>query len=143
MGGTFQNSYFENSYEPEEGIVTNKITRTPNIYGNMLVNYTPNEQWSFNVNGVYTGKMFVPHVAGFIPETILEETPNLLEIGLNASRTFTISDDYLFEINGGVKNLFNAYQDDFDQTVDRDPNYIYGPSQPRTIFIGLKFGTDL
>ncbi|WP_298507348.1 TonB-dependent receptor [uncultured Kordia sp.] len=143
LGGTFQNSYFEQSYEPEEGIVTNKITRTPNVYGNMLLNYTPNEQWAFNLNGVYTGKMFVPHVAGFIPETVLEETPNLLEIGLNASRTFTISDNYLLEINGGVKNVFNAYQDDFDQTIDRDPNYIYGPSQPRTIFIGLKFGTDL
>lgn len=143
LGGTFQNSYFENSYEPEEGIVTNKITRTPNIYGNMMFNYTPNEQWDFNVNGVYTGRMYVPHVAGFISETVLEETPNLLEFGLNASRTFTISDAYQFEINGGVKNIFNAYQDDFDQTVDRDPNYIYGPSQPRTVFIGLKFGTDL
>jgi outer membrane receptor for ferrienterochelin and colicins len=85
----------------------------------------------------------VPHVAGFIPETILEETPNLLEIGFNTSRTFTISDKYQFEINGGIKNIFNSYQDDFDRTVDRDPNYIYGPSQPRTVFIGLKFGTDL
>ncbi|WP_298424036.1 TonB-dependent receptor [uncultured Kordia sp.] len=143
LGGTFQNSYFEKAYEPEEGIVTNKITRTPNVYGNMMINYTPNEKWDFNLNGVYTGRMFVPHVAGFITETILEETPNLLEIGLNASRTFTVSDTYQFEINGGVKNIFNSYQDDFDQTVDRDPNYIYGPSQPRTIFLGLKFGTDL
>ncbi|EDP97137.1 TonB-dependent receptor [Kordia algicida OT-1] len=143
LGGTFQNSYFENSYEPEEGIVTNKITRTPNVYGNMMVNFTPNERWDFNLNGVYTGRMFVPHVAGFIPETVLEETPNLLEIGLNASRTFTLSGKYQFEINGGVKNLFNAYQDDFDQTIDRDPNYIYGPAQPRTVFLGLKFGTDL
>ncbi len=143
LGGTFQNSYFEKAYEPEEGIVTNKITRTPNIYGNMMVNYTPNEKWDFNLNGVYTGRMYVPHVAGFIPETVLEETPNLFEIGLNASRTFTVSDNYQFEINGGVKNIFNSYQDDFDQTVDRDPNYIYGPSQPRTVFIGLKFGTDL
>lgn len=143
LGGTFQNSYFENSYEPEEGIVTNKITRTPNVYGNMMVNFTPNERWTFNLNGVYTGRMFVPHVAGFIPETVLEETTNLLEIGLNASRTFTLSDKYQFEINGGIKNIFNAYQDDFDQTIDRDPNYIYGPAQPRTVFLGLKFGTDL
>ncbi|WP_420571458.1 TonB-dependent receptor [Kordia sp.] len=143
LGGTFQNSYFENSYEPEEGIVTNKITRTPNVYGNAMINYTPNERWDFNLNGVYTGRMFVPHVAGFIPETVLEETPSLLEVGFNASRTFTLSEKYQFEINSGVKNIFNAYQDDFDQTIDRDPNYIYGPSQPRTIFIGLKFGTDL
>lgn len=143
LGGTFQNSYFENSYEPEEGIVTNKITRTPNVYGNMMINYTPNEKWDFNLNGVYTGRMFVPHVAGFIPETVLEETQSLLEISFNTSRTFRVSDKYQFEINGGIKNIFNSYQDDFDQTVDRDPNYIYGPSQPRTVFIGLKFGADL
>jgi outer membrane receptor for ferrienterochelin and colicins len=141
LGGTFQNSYFEKSYEPEQGIVTNKITRTPNVYGNMLFNYSPNERWDLNVSGVYTGKMFVPHVAGFIPETVLEETPDLLEIGFNASRTFAITDSYSLEINGGVKNIFNAYQDDFDQTIDRDPNYIYGPAQPRTIFIGLRFGS--
>jgi len=143
LGGTFQNAYFEASYEPEQGIVTNKILRTPNIYGNMLINYSPNDRWDFNVSGVYTGSMFVPHVAGFIPETVLEETPGLFEIGLNASRIFQISDDYDFEINGGVKNIFNAYQDDFDRTIDRDPNYIYGPAFPRTIFIGLRFGTGL
>jgi len=143
LGGTFQNSYYEKAYEPEEGIVTNKITRTPNIYGNMMVNYTPNQKWSFNLNSVYTGRMFVPHVEGFIAETVLEETPNLFEIGFNTSRKFTVSEKYQLELTGGIKNIFNAYQDDFDQTVDRDPNYIYGPSQPRTVFIGLKFGTDL
>jgi outer membrane receptor for ferrienterochelin and colicins len=143
LGGTFQNSYYEKTYEPEEGIVTNKITRTPNIYGNMMINYTPNDKWSFNLNGVYTGRMYVPHVEGFIPETVLEETPNLFEIGFNTSRVFTVTDKYQIELNGGIKNIFNSYQDDFDQTVDRDPNYIYGPSQPRTVFLGLKFGTDL
>ncbi|WP_046745674.1 TonB-dependent receptor [Kordia zhangzhouensis] len=143
LGGTVQNSYYEKSFEPEEGIVTNKIMRTPNIYGNMMVNYTPNNKWSFNLNGIFTGKMYVPHVAGFISETILEETPNLLEIGINASRTFAVSENYQLQVNGGLKNMFNAYQDDFDKTINRDPNYIYGPSQPRTIFIGLKLGTDL
>lgn len=143
LGGTFQNSYFEKAYEPEEGIVTNKITRTPNVYGNMLINFAPNTKWDFNLTGVFTGKMYVPHVEGFISETVLEETPSLFEFGLNTARTFQISDSYQLELSGGLKNIFNTYQDDFDKTVDRDPNYIYGPSQPRTVFIGLKFGTDL
>jgi outer membrane receptor for ferrienterochelin and colicins len=47
------------------------------------------------------------------------------------------------QIQGGVKNLWNAYQDDFDKTVNRDPNYIYGPNQPQTFFIGLTIGNDL
>ena len=33
---------------------------------------------------------------------------------------------------------FNAYQKDFDKGVDRDSGYIYGPSLPRSWFIGAK-----
>jgi len=37
-----------------------------------------------------------------------------------------------------VKNIFNAYQNDFDKGADRDAGYIYGPSLPRTWFLGAK-----
>ena len=43
----------------------------------------------------------------------------------------------------GVKNVFNAYQPDFDLGKDRDPAYIYGPVNPRTVYVGLKFGNLL
>ncbi|HAH58054.1 MAG TPA: hypothetical protein DCL86_07895 [Bacteroidales bacterium] len=42
------------------------------------------------------------------------------------------------EIYGGVKNLTNVFQSDFDNYRNRDSNYIYGPGQPRTIYLGLK-----
>jgi len=42
------------------------------------------------------------------------------------------------EIFGGVKNVTNAYQDDFDIGKNRDSNYVYGPGNPRSVFIGLK-----
>jgi outer membrane receptor for ferrienterochelin and colicins len=42
------------------------------------------------------------------------------------------------EFFGGVQNVFNAYQDDFDKGKNRDSNYVYGPARPRTIFFGLK-----
>ncbi|MDG2441219.1 MAG: TonB-dependent receptor, partial [Crocinitomicaceae bacterium] len=42
---------------------------------------------------------------------------------------------------GGVKNIFNAYQNDFDIGKNRDSNYIYGPSQPRTFYVGLKLSS--
>ena len=42
------------------------------------------------------------------------------------------------QLYGGVQNLFNAYQKDFDKGVDRDSGYIYGPSLPRSWFIGAK-----
>jgi outer membrane receptor for ferrienterochelin and colicins len=46
----------------------------------------------------------------------------------------------MITFSGGVKNIFNSYQDDFDTGPTRDSNYIYGPGTPRTYFIGLKFG---
>lgn len=44
------------------------------------------------------------------------------------------------ELSGGVQNIFDSYQDDFDRGPLRDSDYIYGPNRPRTFFIGLKFG---
>jgi outer membrane receptor for ferrienterochelin and colicins len=45
------------------------------------------------------------------------------------------------ELNGGVKNIFNSYQEDFDTGIDRDPSYVYGPLSPRTIYFGIKIGS--
>jgi outer membrane receptor for ferrienterochelin and colicins len=44
------------------------------------------------------------------------------------------------ELSGGVQNIFDSYQDDFETGALRDSDYIYGPNRPRTFFIGLKFG---
>lgn len=46
--------------------------------------------------------------------------------------------DMNFEIYGGLKNIFNQYQSDFDIGKNRDSNYVYGPAFPRTLFFGLK-----
>ena len=43
----------------------------------------------------------------------------------------------------GIKNVFNSYQNDFDSGIDRDPGYVYGPMNPRTVYFGLKFGNFL
>jgi outer membrane receptor for ferrienterochelin and colicins len=42
------------------------------------------------------------------------------------------------QLNGGVQNILNSYQKDFDIGIDRDSKYIYGPSRPRSYFIGIK-----
>ena len=43
------------------------------------------------------------------------------------------------ELQGGVKNIFDDFQDDIDFGAFRDSVYIYGPMMPRTYFLGLKF----
>lgn len=143
LSGTAQNSYYANYYEPENGIVTNKILRTPQIYGNAMINFKPTKKWELNLNSVLTGTMYTPHLEGYINNTVLEETPTMLDIGFNTGYTFKVDDKHSLKLSAGIKNMFNSYQKDFDKGVDRDPTYVYGPSQPRTFFVGLKFGTGL
>jgi hypothetical protein len=47
------------------------------------------------------------------------------------------------EFSGGIKNILNSYQDDFDIGINRDPAYMYGPLTPRTIYVGVRFGNQL
>ena len=37
-----------------------------------------------------------------------------------------------------LRNILNSYQNDFDRYENRDSGYIYGPSLPRSVFVGAK-----
>ena len=85
--------------------------------------------------------MELVHYAG-APEQSIDEyvTSNaFFEIGVKFGYTFKFEVlDSGLELFGGVKNLSNAYQNDFDTGKNRDSGYIYGPALPRTFFIGLR-----
>ena len=51
---------------------------------------------------------------------------------------FKLFDFAELELNAGIQNIFNAYQHDFDQGPMRDSGYIYGPTLPRSLSVGLK-----
>ena len=65
-------------------------------------------------------------------------TKSFLDMGFKGSYTFSLSELVKMEVNAGIKNIFNAYQDDIDVGAGRDSAYIYGPAMPRTIFVGVK-----
>ena len=44
------------------------------------------------------------------------------------------------QVNAGVRNFLNSDQKDFVKGPDRDKGFIYGPSAPRSLFVGLKLG---
>lgn len=46
--------------------------------------------------------------------------------------------DSSIELFGGINNLPDACQDNFDTGKNRDSGYIYGPAKPRFLFLGLK-----
>jgi outer membrane receptor for ferrienterochelin and colicins len=117
--------------------------RAPNFYGNILATYAPVKHFQNNLSLVYTGSMYTPHYAGFIDEDTLKRTQDFMEVNWKSSYTFSLKNQVQLQVNAGVQNIFNSFQRDFDFGVNRDASYIYGPSRPRTIFVGLKIGSNL
>lgn len=141
-GFTLQSSKFDNPVEYINGLAGIKeFTRTPNDYGYAILTFTPNRNWNTTINYLYTGKMKIPHFAGAPNQTIDEIIISNSFSELSAKVGYTLQIEKLgsdIEIYGGIKNIFNAYQENFDIGKNRDSNFIYGPTQPRTFYIGLK-----
>ena len=141
-GFTIQDSRFDDAVEYIDGIAGIKeFTRTPTNYGYAIATITPIKNFNATINYLYTGRMKVPHFAGAINNDVdeIENTKAFSELGAKVGYTIPIKAlGNKIEIYGGVKNIFNAYQSNFDEGKDRDSNYVFGPAQPRTYFVGLK-----
>jgi len=138
LATTIQSSKYNSVQNPEENVYTDEILRTPSVYGNLMATYKPRSNWDINLVTVYTGSMKTTHLKGYIPDTRLETTPAMWDVGVNTAYEFKFQSFFPLEVSCGIKNLFNQYQKDFDKGAERDANYIYGPSLPRTVFVGLK-----
>lgn len=141
-GFTLQNSLFENEVEYVQGLpATRDFLRTPNQYGFTNLSFTPNQNWNINLNYVYTGSMKLAHFGGAenFQNDAMVETSAFSEINTKIAYNLPFKKfKNNFEVYGGVKNVFNSYQSDFDIGKNRDSNYIYGPNMPRTFFIGIR-----
>jgi len=90
------------------------------------------------LTGTYTGSMLVQHLAGYIPEDREEKTRDFFDLNLKLAYDFPIFKSVTLQVNAGVQNIFDSYQDDFDKGAHRDAGYIYGPGIPRSYFVGCK-----
>lgn len=143
-GFTFQKSQFKTPVENLAGLEAKReFLRTPDHYGYATVTYSPSKKLIFTANGVFTGSMLLAHVAGDGTGQNTDEyfkSPSFTDVGLRAGYTFELPKMKSgIEVFGGMKNMFNAYQKTFDTGKNRDSNFIYGPSMPRALFVGLRF----
>jgi outer membrane receptor for ferrienterochelin and colicins len=139
-GFTIQKSEFEQPQEFDE----TRFFRSPNTYGYLSLDYSPVMFFNVALTGNYTGPMLVPYFGSNQenPEVgQLNKTGSFFDAGVKLSYEVRITDAVKMEINAGIKNIFNSYQNDLDTGIDRDPGYIYGPISPRTIYFGVKFGS--
>lgn len=114
-----------------------KMFRSPDSYGYLVATYTPIKALSFNLSGTYTGSMLTQHFAGSgTPVDVAVDTPRFWDMGCKVAYEFSIMNACKLELHAAVKNIFNAYQRDFDQGEFRDSGYIYGPSLPRSMILG-------
>jgi outer membrane receptor for ferrienterochelin and colicins len=135
---TLQSNHYDEAQEFDE----TRFFRSPGSFGFVVLEKEFKDTWKASLTASHTGSMLVPYFGPALPDPEtgeLRETASFLDLGLRLNRVFTIQAGQ-FQVFAGVKNLLNAYQTDFDHGIERDPGYIYGPSLPRTIYIGLKAG---
>lgn len=112
------------------------IFRMPDVYGYMTAFVQLTRSLEFDLTAVYTGRMYVPHKAGYINRDVLIHTPDFFE--WNTRLSYQLMEQPVIAVDLGVYNIFNAFQQDFDLGPDRDTDYIYGPIRPRTLLFGIK-----
>ena len=152
VGFTVQRSrYKELTYWSEDESVagTKNMSRTPNCYGYFTLTAKPFKNFDCSLSGIYTGRMHVPHFAPvdeipadfpytYIQKDELVHTPDFFDFNVKMSYNIVMNEHLKLQVNGGVQNMFNAFQKDLDKGTYRDSGYFYGPTQPRTYFIGIK-----
>lgn len=141
-GLTLQKSLYDeaiawNDEVPEQKY--KKMMRTPNTYGYFTASFTPVKRFTASVTGNYTGSMLVGHSAGSgVDNPVAVNTPKFMEVNMKLAYEIPVYNSLTLQLNAGIQNITNAYQNDFDKGWNRDSSYIYGPSLPRSYYVGVK-----
>lgn len=146
-GFTWQSSRYRTAEEwdddaADEFKTTKRLLRTPDTYGYFTLNVRPTIDFNVSLSGVYTGRMYVGHPKGGSERTkdfsIIEHTPSFLTLNLKLAYDFYLYNQVKLQASAGVQNLLDAYQKDLDKGPSRASDYVYGPTQPRSLFLGVK-----
>lgn len=115
-----------------------RMFRTPDVYGYLTGNWNITTRLHATVNATLTGPMLVQHLAGSgTPVDLAVTTPAFFDASVKFSYCFRLLNRVDLDLNLGITNIFNSYQNDFDRGIDRDSGYIYGPSLPRSLTAGV------
>ena len=147
LGATIQQSQYD---EPEWGWTEDpdavlrrktgkEMFRSPNSYGYLIVGYEPIRRLNLSLSGTYTGRMWMQHCAGYVEHDEEVRTPAFFDMNFKVSYDFLLKGNSTLQVNAGVQNILNSFQRDFDKGSERDGGYCYGPSLPRSYFLGVKF----
>ena len=136
-GVTFQQSRYKKpeywSDDPDVAPVK-KMFRTPDIYGYFTANWEITHSLKATLNGTATGPMLVQHLVGSGTDVDMAvKTQSFFDASFKLTYTLNLYKSLNLNISGGISNIFNSYQKDFDKGDQRDSGYIYGPTLPRSL----------
>ncbi len=125
------------------------ILRSPDTYGYFSAKFPLTRKLTLNSTATYTGSMLVEHVMGGeiadangdvveYEYTDYINSQRFFDMNLSLTYDFTIASSVRMSVTGGVQNLFNSYQSNFDEGASRDAGFVYGPMAPRRYTIGAK-----
>lgn len=142
-GVTFQRSRYKKaerwSENPDVSPVT-KMFRSPDVYGYFTANWTVTPAFKMIFTGTGTGPMLVQHMEGSGTDVDLAvTTQSFFDASVELVYTFRLFNRVNLDLSAGITNIFNSYQKDFDTGYLRDSGYIYGPSKPRSLNVGVAF----
>ena len=141
-GVTLQRSRYKEAYSWSESNLDLKpqkrMFRAPDVYGYFTSSFTPVKRFTATLTGTYTGSMLVQHFAGYIEKDAETKTRDFFDMNIKLAYDIPLFYSVTLQVNAGIQNIFNAYQNDFDKGPYRDSGYIYGPSLPRSYFMGCK-----
>lgn len=116
-----------------------RLFRTPDAYGYFTANWEVFSGFKAAFSGTLTGPMSVQHIEGSgTPIDVAVRTSTFVDASLMLTYCFNVYKHFDLDINVGITNIFNSYQNDFDCGTLRDSGYVYGPTTPRSLTVGFK-----
>ena len=115
-----------------------KMFNAPDLYGYLTLQGKITHHLSGSLNGTWTGPMLIRHYAGFIETDTETMTPSFLDCSARIARHFHLSNQTSLEISLACKNILDQHQKDIDVGAQKDSQYLYGPVQPRSFYLGAK-----
>lgn len=136
LGWTLEDARNE---QPDEDFGRVRILRTPRQYGYAEAVFADH---GFELRSALevTGPMLAPLYDGQGDPSVVNTTPWFFDLSMNVRYQHLVSQSYLLTPLLGVRNVFNSYQRDLQRGPQRDAGYVYGPGQPRSIYLGLEVG---
>jgi outer membrane receptor for ferrienterochelin and colicins len=123
----------------DEDFGQQRILRTPRQYG-FAEGFWAHDGLEARAAMEVTGPMLAPLYGAEGQPQALRQTPWFFDLSLHVRAQRIIGESYTVTPLAGVRNVFNSYQRDLQRGAARDAGYVYGPSLPRSVYVGVQVG---